>query len=62
MKTIVLNADNTFLEPCHPAVARRLLRTQRARIVRSDPFTIILNELKDVGADSSEGGGSDVKE
>lgn len=39
---IVLSAEGKFLNPCHPARARELLRRARARVVKTMPFTIQL--------------------
>ena len=41
-KVSVLDTQKNVLEPCHPAVARRLLRTGQAAILKRYPFTIIL--------------------
>jgi 5-methylcytosine-specific restriction endonuclease McrA len=38
----VLNANNEPLTPCHPAVARKLLKSSLAAVWRLAPFTIIL--------------------
>lgn len=42
----VLNGDGRPLSPCHPAVARRLLRLDKAVVERVMPFTIRLRETK----------------
>jgi 5-methylcytosine-specific restriction endonuclease McrA len=42
MRVFVLNADRQPLTPCHAAVARKLLATGRAAVLRRFPFTIIL--------------------
>jgi len=39
----VLSSDNQPLDPCHEARARRLLKTGRAAVHRTYPFTIRLN-------------------
>lgn len=44
----VLNHDKQPLSPCHEAAARKLLRNGRASIWRKYPFTIIMNEQKEV--------------
>ena len=41
-KVAVLDTDKQILEPCHPAVARRLLKHGQAAILKRYPFTIIL--------------------
>ena len=41
-KVAVLDTHKRILEPCHPAVARRLLRDGEAAIYKRYPFTIIL--------------------
>ena len=41
-KVSVIDQNKTVLEPCHPAVARRLLRAGQASVFKRYPFTIIL--------------------
>ena len=41
-KVAVLDSKKRVLEPCHPAVARRLLREGKAAVFKRYPFTIIL--------------------
>ena len=41
-KVAVLDTDKQVLEPCHPAVARRLLKDGKAAVLKRYPFTIIL--------------------
>ena len=41
-KVSVLDTHKNVLEPCHPAVARRLLREGQAAVYKRYPFTIIL--------------------
>ena len=41
-KVAVLDTNKQVLEPCHPAVARRLLRAGHAAVFRRHPFAIIL--------------------
>ena len=41
-KVSVLDTNKQILEPCHPAVARRLLREGQASVFKRYPFTIIL--------------------
>ena len=41
-KVAVLDTEKRVLEPCHPAVARRLLRAGEAAVFKRYPFTIIL--------------------
>jgi len=41
-KVAVLDTHKNILEPCHPAVARRLLRDSEAAVFKRYPFTIIL--------------------
>lgn len=40
----VLDARKRPLDPCHPARARRLLRSGRAAVFRRHPFTIVLKD------------------
>ena len=48
-KVAVLDTHKCILEPCHPAVARRLLREGQAAVYKRYPFTIILKrEVADV--------------
>jgi activator of 2-hydroxyglutaryl-CoA dehydratase len=42
----VINKNKKPLNPCHPAVARKLLKTGKAVIHKKYPFTIRLKELK----------------
>jgi 5-methylcytosine-specific restriction endonuclease McrA len=42
MPVFVLDAERKPLTPCHPAVARRLLATGKAAVLRRYPFTIVL--------------------
>lgn len=42
----VLNGDGQPLSPCHPAVARKLLKRGRATVERVIPFAIRLVEIK----------------
>ena len=47
-KVSVLDTKKRILEPCHPAVARRLLREGQAAVFKRYPFTIILkHEVSD---------------
>ena len=41
-KVAVLGTNKQVLEPCHPAVARRLLKSGKAAVLKRYPFTIIL--------------------
>ena len=41
-KVAVLDTNKQVLEPCHPAVARRLLKDGKAAVWKQYPFTIIL--------------------
>lgn len=43
-KVAVLDTNKNVLEPCHPAVARRLLKRGEAAVLRRYPFTIILKK------------------
>ena len=43
-KVAVIDTEKKPLEPCHPAVARRLLKQGEAAIWRRYPFTIILKK------------------
>ena len=48
-KVSVLDTEKRVCEPCHPAVARRLLREGQAAVYKRYPFTIILKrEVADV--------------
>ncbi len=42
--TLVIDANNQPLSPCHPSVARKLLASKKAAVYRRYPFTIILNK------------------
>lgn len=44
LKVAVLDTNKNVLEPCHPAVARRLLKRGLAAVWRRVPFTIILKK------------------
>ena len=41
-KVAVLDTNKQVLEPCHPAMARRLLKAGKAAVFKRYPFTIIL--------------------
>ena len=41
-KVAVLDTEQKVLDPCHPAVARRLLKAGKAAVYKRYPFTIIL--------------------
>ncbi len=41
---LVLDTNKLSLEPCSPAVAKKLLKAQKAAVFRSYPFTIILKK------------------
>ena len=43
-KVAVLDTNKNVLEPCHPAVARRLLKRGEAAVWKRYPFTIILKK------------------
>lgn len=43
----VLDAEKKPLSPCHPAVARKLLRDKKAAVYRRFPFTVILKRTAD---------------
>ena len=45
-RVLVLDTDRRPLMPCHPARARRLLRSGRASVFRKAPFTIILHDRR----------------
>jgi len=47
MSIFVLDTEKKPLAPCHPAVARKLLREGKAAIFKRYPFTIILKEVKE---------------
>ena len=40
----VLDTNKQVLEPCHPAVARRLLKAGKAAVFKHFPFIIILKK------------------
>ena len=42
LKIAVIDRDKKVLEPCHPAVARRLLKQRKAAVFKRYPFTLIL--------------------
>ena len=42
LKIAVVDQNKKVLEPCHPAVARQLLRQGKAAVLKRYPFTIIL--------------------
>ena len=44
-KVAVIDSERKVLEPCHPAVARRLLRDGAAAVWCKYPFTIILKRV-----------------
>ncbi|KLU61458.1 CRISPR-associated endonuclease Cas9 [Peptococcaceae bacterium CEB3] len=46
MFVLVLDTNKKPLSPCHPAIARKLLKQGRAAIFRRFPFMIILKEAK----------------
>lgn len=46
-RTFVLSKKKTPLMPCHPARARKLLKTGRAAVYRLHPFTIILKDREE---------------
>ncbi len=46
-KVAVIDSKKNVLEPCHPAVARRLLRERHAAVWCKHPFTIILKRSID---------------
>ncbi|WP_017661366.1 RNA-guided endonuclease IscB [Baaleninema simplex] len=46
MHIFVLDKDKKPLAPCHPAKARRLLKSGRASVFRPYPFTLILHEIE----------------
>ena len=46
-KVAVLDTHKRILEPCHPAVARRLLREGKAAVFKRYPFTLILKREVD---------------
>jgi len=42
----VLDKNKKPLDPTHPAKARKLLKTGRAKVFRRYPFTIIIQDLE----------------
>ena len=46
-KVFVLDSDKNKLEPCAPALARKLLKNKEAAVFRRFPFTIILKKTVD---------------
>ena len=47
LKVSVLDTNKRVCEPCHPAVARRLLKEGKAAVFKRYPFTIILKREVD---------------
>jgi 5-methylcytosine-specific restriction endonuclease McrA len=47
MRVFVVDAEKNPLTPCHPAVARKLLATGKAALLRRYPFTILLKRVLD---------------
>ena len=43
-RVFVLDKNKKALTPCHPARARQLLKSGRAKVIRKVPFTIILQD------------------
>jgi 5-methylcytosine-specific restriction endonuclease McrA len=48
MLVLVVDAERKPLSPCHPAVARKLLATGKAAVLRRSPFTILLTRGVDL--------------
>ncbi len=46
MRVFVLDKNRKPLDPCHPAKARKLLKSGRAKVLRRYPFTIIIKDLE----------------
>lgn len=46
MYTFVLDTNRQPIDPCHPSVARKLLKDGKAAVFKRFPFTIILKEQK----------------
>ena len=46
MHVFVLDKNRKPLDPCHPAKARKLLKSGRAKMLRRYPFTIIVKDLE----------------
>ncbi|NEP13080.1 MAG: hypothetical protein F6K14_23320 [Symploca sp. SIO2C1] len=44
MRVFVLDKNHYPLDPCHPARARELLHSRRAKVYRRYPFTIVLQD------------------
>ena len=44
---LVIDETKKQLDPCHPSVARKLLKNQKAAVFRRYPFTIILKKIVD---------------
>jgi len=44
-KVFVIDRNKTRLTPCHPARARKLLKSKKAAVYRMRPFTIILKRV-----------------
>lgn len=55
----VQNGDGQPLSPCHPAVARRLLREKQAIVFRAVPFTLRLSQTKEAPQPDSCSAGID---
>ena len=45
LKIAVIDQNQKVLEPCHPAVARQLLRCGKAAVFKRYPFTVILKDV-----------------
>ena len=46
MYVFIIDTNKQPLDPCHPSVARKLLKNEKAAIFKRFPFTIILKEQK----------------
>ena len=46
MRVFVLDKNRKPLDPCHPAKARKLLKSGKAKVLRRYPFTIIIKDLE----------------
>ena len=46
MRVFVIDRNRKPLDPCHPAKARKLLKSGRAKVLRRYPFTIIIKDLE----------------
>ena len=46
MRVFVLDKNQKPLDPTHPAKARKLLKLGRAKVLKKNPFTIVMKDLE----------------